>query len=186
MNVSKKIGLTIFLLFTASCGAERPTSEEAPLSKQSECVIGFENNQPCHLELNSKALEIEVVLQDVFEDEKRLDEIIVLTHHKKYSLKIPTETFLMDGDKGHISINDINFDGAPDIAVTTSFRTANLYLDYWVYDPSSESFHYIGNLPSLEIDTSTQSITSTERLNAVDYKKSQWIWQDNTLVKKSN
>lgn len=186
MNAFKKIGLTIFLLFTASCGAERPTSEEAPLSKQSECVIGFENNQPCHLELNSKALEIEVVLQDVFEDEKRLDEIIVLTHHKKYSLKIPTETFLMEGDKGHISINDINFDGAPDIAVTTSFRTANLYLDYWVYDPSSESFHYIGNLPSLEIDTSTQSITSTERLNAVDYKKSQWIWQDNTLVKKSN
>jgi hypothetical protein len=57
----------------------------------------------------------------------------------------------------------------PDLAVSTSFGTANQYLDYWIYDPAAKEYASVGNFPRLVPDPATKTLKADVRMNAASH-----------------
>ena len=71
-----------------------------------------------------------------------------------------------------------------DIALTTSFGLANLYLDYWVYNTDTNKYIYIGNKVKLNINSKTRTLSNTVKVSASRYDKNTYVWEGFKLVKK--
>jgi len=172
----KNTFLLLTILFIGSCSDAAETSSnqhasmcEFQLSKLSVCKLG-----ELSIKLNTKKIS---------EDEVAITSMIVTSKHNEYDLMLSDEVSLIDGDIGYITNEDINFDGYADIAITTSFGTPNLYLDYWVYDKVKEGFVYVGHYSKFDIDADKKTLQSDEKINAAHYKKSSYRWQGSALIK---
>jgi hypothetical protein len=68
---------------------------------------------------------------------------------------------MIEGDVGKIVLEDISFDGVPDLAIAATFGRANQSLDYWIYDPSAKQYVVAGNLPRLTPGPKDKTLTVT-------------------------
>ncbi len=162
------------ILFALSACAD--TTEDAPeQALQNECVYHFALDKICNMGTHSVSINY-TALSD---DERLLTSAEVATPTKRHRLPISDDTSLLDGDTGLIKTEDINFDGHPDLAISTSFGTANLYFDYWVYDPDTGGFISVGNYSQLTIHKENKTLSTTEKSNAVTYKTTTYQWAPN-------
>lgn len=144
------------------------------------CVISYKNPGPCMY----KDIKVDIEIEEITSDEKLLKSLNIINNDNKHSLQVPSQTSILEGDKGYISFSDINFDGYPDIAITTSFGLANLYLDYWVYDSHHEKYHYIGNHSKFELNHKLKILNNTNKVNAANYENNTYIWKGYNLIRK--
>jgi hypothetical protein len=144
------------------------------------CDIFFKDNGPCVY----NDIIVNVRTDKVADDEKQLKSVNVLNDGRIQTLKIADDVSMFDGDRGYISFTDINFDGYPDIAITTSFGLANLYLEYWVYEPHRHTYKYIGNYVKFELNFRLKTLSHVIKFNAEKYEKNTYFWQGSQLVKK--
>jgi hypothetical protein len=104
-----------------------------------------------------------------------------VSSHGNQTLVVSPDISILAGDIGYVLFPDINFDSNPDLAVTTSFGTPNLYLDYWVFDPTQQKYIFVGNYPKFDINTKTKTLGATIKDSAEQYQTIDWKWNGNSL-----
>lgn len=166
--------LLILTMFSACTDASDKTMSSE------DCEIGFETKQACEY----KGVSAKLIMTPLEVDEVSLSSIEVINSHQKQKLSISPDTSLIEGDKGYISFKDINFDGHPDLAITTSFGLANLYLDYWVYDVATKQYVFVGNHAELKLNKKSKTLSNTIKVSAAEYKNNTYTWSDNQLIRK--
>lgn len=115
-------------------------------------------------------------------DEIQLQALQVNYRGKQQLLDISADTNMLEGDKGVVLFEDINFDGIPDIAVSTSFGLANLYMDYWIFDNQKDQFVKIGNYARFTLHPSDKSLSNRVKTDAATYQKNTYTWKSDKLV----
>jgi len=145
--------------------------------------VSFHELDSCGYQSKDREIKVQIETAAIEEDELRLMALSVENNRKKFALNISPDTTLLEGDIGFISFADIDFDSTADLAITTSFGVANLYFDYWVYQPEKAEYVYIGNLPKLRLDSATKTVTTKIKLNAASYEENILIWKDGALIK---
>ncbi len=134
-------------------------------------------------ECDYRQINVKFITSNIATDEKLLKSLLVTVNSKKIELDVLAGTVLFSGDVGHVSFEDINFDGLPDMAITTSFGTANLYLDYWVYVKKENSFMRVGNFSRFVVDENTKTLINTVKINAAEYQNNVYRWNKSELIK---
>jgi hypothetical protein len=168
--------------FVAACSAAEPPETSAH-NESVECEFSFHELNSCGYQSKDREIKVQIETAAIEEDELRLMALSVENNRKKFALNISPDTTLLEGDIGFISFADIDFDSTADLAITTSFGVANLYFDYWVYQPEKAEYVYIGNLPKLMLDPATKTVTTKIKLNAASYEENILIWKDGALIK---
>lgn len=162
--------ILLLLLFAGCTGASET---------EKECLFQFSSSVNCKL----NNLDVVLISEKVANDEKNLKTLKVKSNGHDFILNISKDTSMLDGDKGLIVLQDINFDSYPDIAISTSFGASNLYMDYWIYDKGKNKFRYLGNFSRFTINKKDKSLSNTVKINAANYRKSVYRWSGTTLVK---
>ena len=168
---------SLILIFSACTDA---TENRKTADAVESCDIFFKTPGPCLY----KEIKVNVEVKEIASDEILLKSLNIINKGNKYSLQILSETSMLDGDRGYISFSDINFDGFPDIAITTSFGLANLYLDYWVYDSPNHKYLYVGNYSRLELNHKLKILSNITKVNAAKYENNTYSWKGYDLVKR--
>lgn len=169
------------ILFVFSFSACSDGTEGRITTVDSEiCNLSFETLGPCVY----KNIKVNVVVEKIASDEMLIKRLNIVNQEKIYTLEIAEDTTMREGDRGYISFSDINFDTVPDIAMTTSFGLANLYMDYWVFDPVNKQYDYIGNLCELKINSKDKTLSNVVKVNAAKYENNLYMWEGFELVKK--
>lgn len=163
------------LLVINACAAKHS------LTHNDTCDIAFDKLTPCTYQSGNSTIEITIMSTNVADDEKSIDQLIANTNQKTQTLLVTENTSLLTGDIGYISFADINFDDVPDLAITTSFGTPNLYLDYWVFNTDIKQYVFVGNFPELKLDKKNKTITTEVKSNAENYKIEKWHWHRGEL-----
>lgn len=167
------------------CACSEPSrsseSQEANAGRR-YCEFSFEGLDECRYNLAGNTIEIDLAMGQPSDDERALSALVVKVGDAAQELPLSRNATIIEGDKGYIQFRDINFDGIEDLAVTTSFGAANLYLDYWVYEAEEERFRYLGNFPDLTPHPEDNRLTSETKRSAKSYSRKTWIWQDGELV----
>lgn len=171
---------TLFMVACASSSIDSNISDSNP--EPIICEFYFTHADKCSIKTNHKRLEISINTSLISENEVELTDILVQRDGDIISLPVSPDVSFIRGDRGYILIEDINLDQRPDIAVTTSFGVANLYLDYWVFSDNTEQFRHLGNFPRLEVDREEQTLAATVRVNATTYERKIWRWEGQALV----
>lgn len=117
-------------------------------------------------------------------DEIQLQALQINYRGKQQLLDISADTSMLEGDKGVVLFDDINFDGIPDIAISTSFGLANLYMDYWVFDKEKGQFTKLGNYTRFTLHPADKSLSNTVKTDAATYQENTYAWKRGKLVKK--
>lgn len=170
------IASALVSLCTACSSVEKPvthSTEDALQPLLYRCVIHFDTRNVCE----TKGIHSELVSKEIADEEIALTHLFVTHHDRSQRLVISDQVSLLQGDKGFQSFQDINFDGHPDIAITTSFGTPNLYLDYWVFDSINLFFVYLGNFPQFQLDKKNRTLYTTVKRNAEHYEKRAYSWE---------
>lgn len=177
-----KFILIIFgmLLFNA-CDAQLKKNDIK--YENTECNFSFEELNQCSYKSKSYEIIVDFTSVNIADDEKKIIELFVKVNGIQQTLKTSPDTTLVDGDMGHLSFSDINFDGIPDLAITTSFGTSNLYLDYWVFNIEQQKYVFVGNYPQFTIDDNGKKLKATIKNNAADYQSVEWHWKSDKLEK---
>lgn len=128
----KKITL-LSILFLNICNAQ--AKENYLNETKAECQFSFQSITECPYKTPEYAVVVNIESEKIANDEKSIKKINVSINGSQQTLMVSQDTSILDGDIGYISFADINFDNVPDLALTTSFGTPNLYLDYWIFDP---------------------------------------------------
>lgn len=161
-------------------GCSDATEDKEPILNSETCDIFFKITGPCVY----KNITVNVAVKKIASDEKLLQRLNIVNQDNKYTLNITKDTSILKGDRGYISFADINFDAAPDIAITTSFGLANLYIDYWVYDTIKKKYAYLGNFSEFKINNKDKTLSNIVKISAAKYKNTIYTWQGFKLVKK--
>ncbi len=148
--------------------------------RKPECRFDFHKRPPCM----QNDYQVFVQTIPLAEDEIQLQTLQVIHKSKRHLLNISIDTRMLDGDKGIISFEDINFDGIADIAVSTSFGSGNRYMDYWIFDKEKELFIKIGNYARFSLQPQKKWLSNTVKINAASYQDNIYFWRNNKLVKK--
>jgi hypothetical protein len=179
--------LAPFLLLLAACtdstGSKQPgndstAADTAPAASagamdaaaanaaDAECVFEFSAAPTCSYAEGPLSIEVTLVTTKIADNEIELPQANVVIEGKQHELKLSADTSMTEGSRGSVLFDDISFDGTPDLAVATSFGTANQYLDYWIYDPAAKEYASVGNFPRLVPDPATKTLTADVRMNA--------------------
>ena len=83
------------------------------------------------------------------------------------------------------SFEDLNFDGFPDMFVTSSMGNVNVYSDYWLYNPATKQLEQNKDMELclFEIDKDNQEILSFERSSAAESKQTYYKYKEGKFVK---
>jgi len=144
------------------------------------CELYFDKEDFC----TYKGITVKLLTTRISFDEKILNSLVVINQGNKHSLSITKDTFMLEGDKGYIFFQDINFDGYPDIAITTSFGLVNIFLDYWVYSTKNKQYVFVGNFSKLKLNNELKLLSNRIKINAAEYKNNTYTWQGLKLVMK--
>ena len=172
--------ISFIFLFTAS--QNLLASSQIPT-----CNYDFNGLKPCTTEKIGPgfSVELKIVPDAISRKRKNLSKLIVRRDGTTHQLVITPDTTLMKRDQGYISFTDINFDGIADLAITTSFGVANLYLDYWVYMPKEKQYKKIGNYSVFELGPKNKTLSNTTKINAATYETVKYKWDAYKLVRVS-
>lgn len=176
----KFFSLIFLSLFVSSCSASQDKNASTP---DIDCDIYFDRLNNCSYKNADYHVTVKVISESLAEDEKLLKTLLVTTDKKEHTLSITPDTAILDGDTGYISFTDINFDGISDLAITTSFGTPNLYLDYWVFNPKNSSYIFVGNFPKFILNKKDKTLSATVKNSAENYETKKWKWENNNLKK---
>ncbi|NOX42629.1 MAG: hypothetical protein GXP19_02705 [Gammaproteobacteria bacterium] len=171
----------LFMLFLTGCSNDVSETEEYP-QKSQVCEFGYQTKTSCAY----GDFTVEMHAAQIGSGELLMESLEVSYRETRHTLKIMPDTTFIEGDKGYISFEDINFDGIPDIAVTTSFGLANLYLNYWVFNSQKGKYIRLGNYCKLSINTSNKTLGNEIKINAANYDKNEYYWQGYELIKKDS
>jgi hypothetical protein len=169
------------VLYTLTTVALLGCSEIAgSASGGAECNFDYSNLQVC------TQSDYKVVIQShrLAVDEIQLQALQANYRGKQQLLDISDDTSMLEGDKGIILFEDINFDGIPDLAVSTSFGLANLYMDYWTFDKEKDQFVKVGNYARFTLHPSDKSLSNTVKTDAATYQENTYTWKSGKLVRK--
>ncbi|PKM46526.1 MAG: hypothetical protein CVV05_02290 [Gammaproteobacteria bacterium HGW-Gammaproteobacteria-1] len=145
-----------------------------------ECDFDYGNLSSCA----SDDYKVAIQSRRLAVDEIQLESILVSYRGKQQLLEISPDTSMLDGDKGVVLFDDINFDGIPDVAISTSFGLANQYMDYWVFDKEKNQLSKVGNYVRFALHPSDKSLRNTVKDDAATYRDNAYIWRNGKLVKK--
>lgn len=170
----------IFILFVLTLISCSNDSKKNMVSQPEVfCEFNFDKTSCIYqyytVNLNTKQLQ---------SDELSILSLAVSYRKINHILDLTADTTLLKGDKGYISFEDLNFDGIADLGITTSFGVANLYLDYWVYNPKQKKFLYVGNHTKFTIDSTNNTLSNTVKINAAKYENKTYYWNEYKLIKK--
>lgn len=182
LKISNLLALSILL--SACSEPSHSSSDSSGDDGGAPCLFSFEGVEDCNPVIGGESVEIELKMGEPEYDERALEAVSVSTSGANQELPISSGVTIIDGDKGFVSFQDINFDGHRDLAVTTSFGVSNLYLDYWVYDAEGKEFRYVGNFPKLEPDEERKLLTTQVKVNAESYERKVWVWEEGELASK--
>lgn len=172
--------IIIFCAFMCSaCNAQQQQS--IGNSSKADCAISFSQLDKCVYQLGEYTIEVKIGYENLGKDEKSLSTLNVTFNNKMQSLIISPNTTIIDGDIGYLVFTDINFDNTPDLAITTSFGTPNIYLDYWVFDVQQSKYSFVGNYPQFFIDSDAKTLSATVKDNAEKYRIFKWKWSGSKL-----
>ncbi|WP_027328254.1 XAC2610-related protein [Marinimicrobium agarilyticum] len=178
--------LLAFVSFSLCACAQPLQSSDNGLADNARyrCLFSFNGINNCSVAIDGHSIDVTLNLGLAEYDERPLTAIDIEIDGAKQELPLSAGVTIIEGDKGYVEFQDINFDGHRDLAITTSFGVANLYLDYWVFEADKNSFRYIGNFPELRPVPENKTLTSHVKLNAASYERQDWLWEDNELVRK--
>ncbi len=169
------------ILYTLSAIALLGCSEIAGSANgKTECDFDYSNLTSC----TQDDYKVSIQSHRLAVDEIQLQALQVNYREKQQLLDISADTSMLDGDKGVVLLEDINFDGIPDIAVSTSFGLANLYMDYWVFDKEKDQFAKLGNYTRFTLHPSDKSLSNTVKTDAATYQENTYVWKSGKLVRK--
>ena len=171
----KIISILLFCVVSACTNASETSTSQAG----KECPISLAKLGPC----THGDIKVSIVAKNLESDEKLLQQLNVEYKGKTFTLAITKDTSILEGDNGFVLFDDINFDGNTDIAITTSFGVANLYMDYWVYNPADNKFDYVGNYVKFALDSKTKTVSTVVKDGAAKYDKASYSWNGTKLVK---
>lgn len=176
----------ILLLFSSACSGAPNNTEKAPEqfvpTPPERCRVTFSGLGECHTVIDQTPVTIELDRSAPEYGERTLEQLTVTVGEHVQQLPITEHTVMLESDQGYLAFQDINFDGHRDLALTTSFSTANLYLDYWRYDPEQQRFEPVGNYPQLTPVPGKQQLQSTIRHSAERHENTRWHWQGHRLI----
>jgi len=170
-----KLFTTLVAISLFGCSAIAESTNQA-----AECHFDFHTQAPCV----QGDYKVSIHASPLAADEIQLQALQVDYHGKQQLLSISPDTSLLEGDKSIILFEDINFDGSPDIAISTSFGLANQYMDYWVFDKVSDRFIKVGNHARFTLHPADKTLSNTVKVDAASYQKQVFTWQGDKLVKK--
>ncbi|MFK5947345.1 MAG: hypothetical protein QM500_01080 [Methylococcales bacterium] len=173
-----KIFIISLIFIFSSCTSATENGKDSVVGDV--CDIFFKELGPCAY----KKITVNISIEIIAADEKLLKTLEVINDDKTHSLQIENEVSMLDGDRGYVSFSDINFDGYPDIAITTTFGLANLYLDYWVYKPRSHKYKYLGNYAKFKLNAKLNTLSNVIKVNAAKYDNNTYLWKGYSLIKK--
>jgi len=168
--------IPLMMIFSACSDA---TDTKITNADSETCIFNFTMLKPCVY----KNIKINLVVEKISSDEKLMQKITIVNQGEPYILNIKDGTSILEGDRGYISIADINFDAIPDVAITTSFGLANLYVDYWVFDPINRQYSYVGNFSEFKINKKDKTLSNIVKINAAKYENNLYQWQGTQLTK---
>ena len=173
-----RIFIISFIIIFSACSAA--TDDKEITTGIETCDVLFKKSNPCIY----MGIKVRLVTEKIADDEKKLKILDVTYQERQQLLKITEDSSMLEGDRGYISFADINFDGTPDIAITTSFGLANLYLDYWVYDTGKNKYIYLGNFTEFKLDKKQRTLSNVTKMNAAKYTNATFLWKGYNLVEK--
>ena len=149
-----------------------------------ECTFQFSSEPVCSYTKDKYSIKVSIITKKLADDEVALTNANVSLDGKQHTLVISPDVSMIKGDIGIISFADINFDGIPDIAVSTSFGVANRYFDYWVYDPKGHAYHSTGNYPKLIANPADKTLSASVKQSAASYQTLKYSWDGDKLVQR--
>lgn len=164
----------------ASCDAAPQLTNHSAVSPV-ECAFSFENLNDCKFKTTAHELSIKLNTIKISSDELSINSLTVRFADITVNLSLTPGTTIIGRDVGYISFADINFDSIPDLAITTSFGTANLYLDYWIYNATQKNYTFVGNFPKLNPERNSKTLKATIKIDAAHYEKKIWVWKNDVL-----
>lgn len=183
-TIIKIVFVILTLVIYGCCQAESRIVEKSAIS--THCDFNFRVMTNCFYQIAKYKITVKIKTRLIVNDELGLQALLVSLHGHEYSLTISPDTSLLDGDSGYISFEDLNFDTVPDLAITTSFGTPNLYFDYWIYDSAKKVYIRVGNFPKFTLNNVDQTLTAQVKHSAAQYEHTTYSWNGNKLVKTSS
>lgn len=176
--------LSLLITYLLASSLAFADSASTDTNTRAECYFDYKKHDHCAFSSENYQIHLKVLTEKVSRKESKLLAIQAIVNEKSFTLPITQNTSIQKGHIGLISFSDINFDTIPDLAISTSFGIANQAFDYWVYNPDTMKFLYVGNFVNLVLDPGQKSVTSIAKSNAAVYIKREYTWKGFTLVPK--
>lgn len=172
--------LTLLTLSSTSC-----FSTNAPLHLK-DCYFNSDLSTPCTFSLFNKPASIQIQGVKQSNEEVLLKTVLIQINETKQELSLSEATIMFTGDTGYMIFDDINFDGFPDLGISTSFGIANHYFDYWVFNVEEKKFNKIGNYPRFTLHPEQKTLSYSVKINAAEYQEKSYQWRDGSLKELEN
>lgn len=100
------------------------------------------------------------------------------------ALEVPENVIGADEPAERFFVEDINFDGYGDLQFVSDRGAANTISAYWVFAPGDRRFHFVDELPTVQIDAAKQELTSYHRGGHAGriFSASRFRWEGRRLV----
>lgn len=153
----------------------------SPSNHLDDCYFDSQLSSPCLFTIFNQSASVKIIGQRKTNGELLLESAFVQFDNIKQKLTISDDTIMIPGDKGVIVFDDINFDGIPDLGVSTSFGIANHYFDYWVFNSAEKRFTKVGNYLRFILHPEKKLLSYSVKISAAEYEEQYFQWLDDSL-----
>ncbi|MBI3562935.1 MAG: hypothetical protein HY080_14590 [Gammaproteobacteria bacterium] len=174
-----RLVLTIMLF---ACGCSLAIGSGPDPAADPECLFKFSAEPTCAYKSGTTDIQVSIVTEALKKNKISLKEANVTIDGMPQKLILSPDVRMFARNIGTILFADINFDGMPDLAISTSFGLANEYFDYWVYDAKLQQYQKIGNYPRFKLNPKTKILSTVVKDGAATYIKQKYRWKGTTLV----
>lgn len=100
------------------------------------------------------------------------------------TLEVPDNLVGGDDMATRLFVGDINFDGHADLQFVTDRGAANTISAYWVFGPGDRRFHFVDELPTVQVDSAARELTSYHNGGNAGriFSASRFRWEGRRLV----